>query len=318
MEQPSLAEIGFHTDKGMRRQVNEDSLAVPPADLAAHVLAQKGLLYVVADGIGGHTAGKEASDLAVRVVMRQYYYADPAGDVEGSLVQAIQVANAEIHRQAQDPAFARMGTTIVAVVVHGNRLTVAHVGDSRVYLDRGGTMRPLTRDHSWVAEQVQNGLLTPEQAGQHEQRHVLTRSLGRQGQVAVDVTAQVLQPGDRLLLCSDGLWEFVDHGVIQQVLATQSAQVAAQQLVDLANQAGGPDNITAVVVKPAVSESPSALAGQATGAGRPWDQARDWFTALPDQRQRLVLVWPPSYCCPESCAWPCSSLRGRCPRRLRR
>jgi serine/threonine protein phosphatase PrpC len=288
MVQPLMFDVGTQTDAGVRRQVNEDSLAVP-TDLPPQLLAQKGYLFVVADGIGGHTAGKTASDLAIRVVMQQYY-ADPSTDVRQSLVQAIQAANAEIHRQAQDLAYAGMGTTVVAAVVRGSSLTVAHVGDSRAYLLRGEGMQVLTQDHTWVAAQVRNGLLTPEQARQHDQRHVLIRSLGREPQVEVDVSRTTLGAGDGFLLCSDGLWELVDKRTIQQLLSTQPAQAAAQQLIDLANQAGGPDNITAVIVKLPASSAPLPLSGPVDRAKGLLAGQQRRFSTLPAQRRQLVIV----------------------------
>jgi len=258
MEQPLPIEAGAATDAGQRRPVNEDSLALPPADLPPQLLADKGFLYLVADGIGGYQAGNAASDLATRMVMHRYY-ADPSPDVRQSLVQAIQAANAEIHRLARDPAHGRMGTTLVAALVRGRDLTVAHVGDSRAYLVRRSGIRLLTQDHTWVAEQVRNRVLTPEQAREHAQRHLLTRSLGHEPQVTVEVSQVPLHPGETVLLCSDGLWETVEAREMQRVIQAYPPQEAAQQLVDLANRRGGPDNITALVVRPLRASGPNGI-----------------------------------------------------------
>jgi len=256
--QRSIVEFGAHTDEGIRCEINEDSLAGPPADLLPEVLAKKGYLCIVADGTGEHAGGKAASDLAVHMAMQEYY-ADATEDIEQSLRRAIRMANAEVYRQSQDPAYAGMGASLVAAVVQGDGLTVAHVGNCRAYLVRGDTMEALTADHSWVAEQVRDGQLTPEKAQQHERRHELTRLLGRQAQLVVDVSQKSLQPGDRLLLCSDGLWAYVDEAAVRRVLSAQPAQAAAEQLVALANIAGGPDNITAVVLRPRISIAPPLL-----------------------------------------------------------
>jgi protein phosphatase len=258
------------TDKGMQRPANEDSLALPPPDLDAAQLARKGRLYIVADGIGGQKAGKMASELAV-LHTTQHYYRDQSRDVAQSLVTAIQAASAEVYRLAQEPAYENMGTTIVAAVLREGELTVAHVGDSRAYLVRNGSIEALTQDHTWVAERLRDGTLTLEQARNHEQRHVLTRSLGREPSAAVDVRQVTLCPGDQILLCSDGLWEMVDPGEIAAMVQGLPPREAVRQLVDLANRRGGPDNVTAVAVKPTVRLSPFLPAwrsGRAAGPGR--------------------------------------------------
>ena len=248
-------EIGAATDRGMRRKMNEDSLATPPADLPAEVLQRKGYLLIVADGIGGRKAGKTASDLAVRVVSHQYY-SDPSPDLGASLVNAVQVANAEVHRRAQEPAYERMGTTVVAAVLHQGNLFVASVGDSRVYRVGQVKIQQLTRDHSWVAEMVRSGDLTAEQARDHKQRHVLTRSIGRDPQVKVDLNHCALDPGDQVLLCSDGVWELMENREIQAIMQSLPPQRAAEQMVQVANERGGPDNITALIVRPNVVVEP--------------------------------------------------------------
>ncbi|MFC2015875.1 Stp1/IreP family PP2C-type Ser/Thr phosphatase [Chloroflexota bacterium] len=250
-------EVGAATDRGMRRNQNEDSLAGPPGDLPADLLERKGYLFVVADGIGGRKAGKTASDLTVRVVSHQYY-ADPSPDLGGSLVNAIQLANAEVHRLAQEPAYERMGTTVVAAVLQRDEFYVAHVGDSRAYRVTKNQIQPLTRDHSWVAELVRNGDLTAEQASKHKQHHVLTRSIGRDPQVKVDVSHSTLDPGDQVLLCSDGLWELLADREIQAIMVSLSPQQATQQMIQMANKRGGPDNITALIGKIVVAAEPVA------------------------------------------------------------
>jgi serine/threonine protein phosphatase PrpC len=218
-----------------------------PQNLHQTLLARKGHLYVVADGIGGHQKGKVASQMAVETI-RRTYYEDPNPDVVASLRRAIEIANAEIHRQAEDPDHAGMGSTVAAAVVRGDDLVVANVGDSRAYLLRNGALKRLTEDHTWVAERVAAGILTPEEAARHEMRHLVTRSLGSQPTVQVDVRPFRLQPGDRLLLCSDGVWEPVPGRELVRLLRRKRPRQAAAQLVDRAAAAGGVDDAAAVVV----------------------------------------------------------------------
>lgn len=235
-----------HRGQGQGRTVNEDSLGLPET-IPAALLARKGYLYLVADGVGGYRAGDIASQMAVELI-RRAYYDDPDVDLVTSLQRAIEEANAEIHRQAQDPAYARMGTTVVAAVVRGDQLVVANVGDSRAYLLRQGELRRLTSDHTWVAERMAAGLLTPQETTRHEMRHIVTRSLGAQPTVEADVRPYRLQPGDRLLLCSDGLWEPVPEPEIARTLGHARPQAAAAALVNRAMVAGGEDDTTALVV----------------------------------------------------------------------
>jgi len=249
MEAEPAVAIGVSSDQGRQRTENQDSLATPPPNLPAEELSQKGVLCLVADGIGGHRAGKPASELAARRVMEEYYR-NPPGDVPGALRRAIRIANAEVFRLAQEPGYEKMGTTIVAAVLHGETLTVAHVGDSRAYLLSRDAVQVLTRDHTWVTEQLDDGVLTQEQADKHAQRHVLTRSLGARPEVVIDVIHTSLRPGDQVLLCSDGLWETVGLAEIASVVRDASPQQAARRLVELANEYGGPDNVTAVLARP--------------------------------------------------------------------
>ncbi len=241
--------IGRGLDVGVLRagKPNQDNLGIPPS-WAQNQLAAKGQLYIVADGMGGASGGQQASQIAVNTTL-QTYYQDPDTDIGRSLMRAIQTANAEIYRLgSSNPDLQGMGTTIVAAVVRGNELVVAHVGDSRAYLLRGGALQQLTKDHSWVQEQVDSGLLTPEQAARHEQRNVITRNLGNEPQVHPDVATFALQEGDALLLCSDGLWGPVSDEEIAAVLQRQSGDLAAQSLIALANEHGGPDNISTVTL----------------------------------------------------------------------
>ena len=238
--------VGQRTHVGVKRTANEDSLAVPEG-IDPRLLEKKGMLYILADGMGGHKAGETASQMTTRTVMQEYY-SDPSPDVAQSLQRAIQVANAEIYSRAQSPEYEGMGTTLVAAVLKGDRLFVANVGDSRAYLIHGQRIKQITRDHSWVVEQVRAGIITEEEARSHEHRHLLTRSLGGKAAIVVDLFHEKLKPGDAVLLCSDGLTEEVWEEEIGQIVASSRPQEAANQLVDFANQRGGSDNITAIVI----------------------------------------------------------------------
>jgi serine/threonine protein phosphatase PrpC len=271
----------------MRRPVNEDSVATPKSDVPAQLLARKGHLFVVADGLGGHREGKTASDLAARMVMQEYY-ADPEIDVRQSLSRAIQAANREVHQQAQTPGYEKMGTTIVAAVVQGNDLVTGHVGDSRAYLIRPGETRSLTQDHTWIGEQLRAGVLTPEQAESHEHRHILTRSVGREEKVTVTVGQITLRPDDYVVLCSDGLWEQVAAGEIEATVLSETPGVAAQSLVDLANQRGGRDNTTVVVIEPRLDVEPQPTTGTRNPVKEKLAELSARFSALPARTRALA------------------------------
>jgi serine/threonine protein phosphatase PrpC len=248
--QPEPVQITFAkgTDVGRSRDHNEDYVdAFSPHDPVQR--RQKGSLFVVADGMGGHQAGDVASQNAVRVFSHEYY-ADPDLDVRASLVRAIKKANAYIHQQAQQVAArAGMGTTIVTAVVRGQELYLANVGDSRAYLMRQGKVSQVTQDHSFVAEQVRAGILTPEEARSHPQRNVITRALGSKPDVKVDTYSGEVLPGDSLLLCSDGLSEYVHEDDMLAMLSQYPAEQAISRMIAMANDRGGSDNISVLVVQ---------------------------------------------------------------------
>src|ERR1700680_1634921 len=168
------------------------------------IMAKKGALFIVADGMGGHAAGEVASEIAVDTVSNVYYQ-DNSDDAATSLLHAIKRANALIHqRAAENMLRSGMGTTCVAAVLRGNMAYIANMGDSRAYLVRNGQVKQVSQDHSWVAEQVRAGLLTEDQARTHAQRNVITRSLGTQADVDIDVFLEPLQENDCVGLCTDG------------------------------------------------------------------------------------------------------------------
>lgn len=242
---PAFA-VAVRSDIGRVRVRNEDRGAyVIPEDVA--LFADKGALFVVADGMGGHALGDVASDLAVQTVQRCYYQRRDGGDVAAALVGAVQDAHAAIQRQA--PPDVLMGTTCVAAVIRGDTAYVANVGDSRAYLVRDGAIRQISRDHSLVAELVRAGFLTEEQARTHEQRNLIYRSLGCPGEVEVDLFAEPVREGDTLVLCSDGLSALVEDDELRSVVEEREPEESVRVLIERANERGGPDNITAVVAR---------------------------------------------------------------------
>lgn len=242
--------VGQLTDPGRVRSHNEDNLAsVPPEGTTAEVLERKGHLLLVADGMGGHAAGATASGIAVQQTM-QAFYEDGRDDLRASLERAFRQANTAIFDESHENlAHAGMGTTMVAAICQDSRFIVANVGDSRAYLIRDGGIRQITQDHSWVAEAVRQNTLTPEQARHHPRRNVITRSLGNRQDVEVDFFEERLLAGDILILCSDGLsGPLYDEEIRDTVLALEP-QAAAERLVSMANERGGPDNITVLIAR---------------------------------------------------------------------
>lgn len=235
------------TDVGRKREHNEDNMAyVIPKD--QQVMTKKGALFIVADGMGGHAAGEVASEIAVDTVSNAYYQED-SNDIAASLLYAIRRANAAIHqRAAENMLRSGMGTTCVATVLRGNRAYIANVGDSRAYLVRDGKVRQVSQDHSWVAEQVRAGLLSEDQARTHAQRNVITRCLGTQAEVEVDVFSEQMEDGDTLVLCTDGLSGLISDEELTKIVNAFLPQESVYHLVERANENGGPDNITAIVV----------------------------------------------------------------------
>ena len=241
--------FGVATDPGKVRPLNEDNYALPFGVSETQIEA-KGLLLLVADGVGGHQAGEVASALAARTAM-DHYYATSGDDVAENLRMAVLAARMAIQRgQAESSEQADMGSTLVMAVIQGNQLTVANVGDSRCYRLRGSKIVQLSQDHSWVAEQVRAGVLTEDEARNHVYRSILNRALGRANiSGEPDIQAFDWQPADRLLLCSDGLWDALRDPHIATLLTISSGDVesVARGLVRMAKDADGSDNITAVV-----------------------------------------------------------------------
>ena len=231
------------THVGLKRRVNEDSVLLQRPEGG-----NRDLLAVVADGMGGHGFGDVASRIAAESVQRAYRAA--AVSPAAALRTAVEVANAAIYRQASvDPRLRGMGTTCTAMVVRDDEVVCAHVGDSRLYLARGGGLYQMTEDHSQVRGLVSRGLITAEEARVHDERNVLLRALGTQASVEVSTWEPIgLRDGDRLLLCTDGLHGLVADAEIAAAMAEEQPETAAARLVDLALARGGDDNVSVIVV----------------------------------------------------------------------
>lgn len=238
------------SDVGCQRANNEDSYAYwEPEDDSDY--RRKGRLAIVADGMGGHEGGQEASSLAVRT-MQEVYANSQDGDIKSLLVAAFQAAHDRIRQYAiQHPELRGMGTTATAIVLLGEDLYYTHVGDSRLYMVRNGKVSRLTHDHSYVTRLVDSGLITEEEAENHPQRHILTSALGVGPEFSPDMPDQAIEieAGDVLVLCTDGLWGVVTEIEIAQAVTTKSPSEACRSLVDLAKEHGGPDNITLQVLR---------------------------------------------------------------------
>ena len=240
--------VGADSRRGQQRAVNEDALALPEG-VDPELRAQRGHLYVVADGMGGHAAGEQASALAVRTVLEAYYH-HPDPDLRWGLVEAVHRANAAIHHQGQQTGAGDMGTTVVAALIHGPELYVAHVGDSRAYRVRGARIECLTADHTLAADTLRLGAITAEEAQTHPYRHVLTRALGSGPEVEVDLSHHLLRWGDRIVLTTDGLTAVVSDEEIRDAVRDRPPEEAAQRLGELAARRGNADDATVVVIDP--------------------------------------------------------------------
>lgn len=263
--------VGARSDVGRVREGNEDSYMVQDP------------LFAVADGMGGHQGGEVASSLALETLKQI------AEEPEGELAGVVQEANRVVFRKAsEDPGLAGMGTTLTAVLSDGEVLRLAHVGDSRAYLLRDGELKRITKDHTIVERLVEEGRITEREAEIHPQRSILTRALGVDEEIQVDEDTIEVTPGDRLLLCSDGLTGMVSEEDIERILRESAEpQEASEQLVDAANEAGGQDNITAVVIdvlEPNAKTEPKA-------ASRSLDEGFATRGSGGDGRGRRVILW---------------------------
>ena len=240
------------TDTGMLRDHNEDDYQLPQ-DPGDGSLITKGHLYVLADGMGGHQKGEIASAVTVKSVPTEYYahISDlQDSDHEVGIATALSEAIAKADNAVLE-ATKGGGTTVVTAVLHTDLLVMMNVGDSRAYLLRDDELQLISRDHSLVSRLVEMGKISPEEALTHPRRNVLYQALGQGQGVELEIHKFIakVQPGDTIILCSDGLWGEIGDGTIKQVLMTMtSPQTAVQKLIRLANEAGGSDNITVIII----------------------------------------------------------------------
>lgn len=236
------------SDRGLKRRENQDAFGKFPEDDLS-LSGPKGQLFIVADGMAGHAAGKEASTMAVEIT-RAAYFSDTAADIALSLREAMELANRRIYERANSsPEFSRMGTTCTVLVCKDDRGYIAHVGDSRAYRITRAQIEQLTSDHSKVAEMLRFGILTAEQAKNHPEKFHLFRALGLAPTVEVDVLAAfALQEGEHYLLCTDGVGR-IENEVIAEIVLANPPAYACRRLIELANQSGGYDNATVQVIR---------------------------------------------------------------------
>ena len=276
---PANATVVSGSDIGRVRNLNQDDCG------EFHNAENGSCLLVVADGMGGHRGGEVASQMAVQQIGDVFERGTPT-DPESLLAQALREANECIFERANNEGeLAGMGTTAVALILDGDREAVlAHVGDSRAYRVRKGQLKQLTADHSVVGELVRRGQLSAEEARHHPQSNEILRALGTRQDVDIEITRVDVQPGDRFLICSDGLSGMLSDQAIEKVLSKNPAEEIPPRLIELANEAGGMDNITVqVAILPGEKLDPETTitaldwGGPRTAATGPWLR---WAIAL--------------------------------------
>jgi protein phosphatase len=240
----------LQTDVGCVREANEDSgRHIQPND--PEIQTRKGTLTIVADGMGGHASGEVASQMAVELI-NEFYYADDQRSAPDALRSAVETANAEIYQTSTtDEKYYGMGTTVIALVLLGNTAFSAHVGDSRLYRLRGAELEMLTLDHSQVMEMVKFGIISMEEARNHDDKNVILRAVGTQPGVEVEVSEPFpVEVGDTFLLCSDGLCDMLDDSEIHRIMtAERDVHAICENLIEEAKASGGHDNITVGIVR---------------------------------------------------------------------
>jgi serine/threonine protein phosphatase PrpC len=250
-----MIEAYGRTDVGRRRKVNEDSFLVAP----------DASLYAVCDGMGGHNAGEVASRMAIETLLAFVDKSAVEKEITwpwgldanlsfdaNRLKTAIRLANARVFQAADNrEELTGMGTTVVTVLVSGDAMTIGSAGDSRCYLVRGGELKQLTRDDSWVSAALGEGILNSDDVEHHPLRNVITKAVGARDAIDLDVLEHDLQPGDLVMLCSDGLHGMVSDQEIERIVlaSPESLEEASARLVEAANEAGGRDNVTVVLLR---------------------------------------------------------------------
>ena len=272
MDMHAVLEIVTRSDPGMVRSNNEDSVMANPVSGFA----------VLADGMGGYNAGAVASGMATAMLGTELERAfnerapsnrDQAGRYWAEVALETEMArvNGAIYQAAQSqPQYAGMGTTLVVAVFHDNKVTVGHIGDSRLYRLRGDDFTQITRDHSLLQEQIDSGLITPEQARHSQNKNLVTRAVGVDPEVAAEIHNHDVQAGDVYLFCSDGLNDMVEDDEIGMTLGALAANLdlCATQLIQMANDNGGRDNVSVILVK---------VKGEFPVARPWWSHVFDWF-----------------------------------------
>ncbi len=261
-----IVHVFGHTDVGRTREHNEDAFTVADLtrgkatlspDVQSHEVGDRGTLFMVADGMGGAAAGEIASEMAVEIVQRELLESLDKGDppaeerFASAIKRATASANAHIHAFAvEHPEYRGMGTTATVAGLLGDTLYLAQVGDSRAYLVRNGVGRQITKDQSLMQKLIEAGEMTEEEAEQSERRNIILQALGPEANIKVDLTHQRVRRGDVLVLCSDGLSGQVRGDDIARVVSSEpDLEAACNQLISLANESGGPDNITVVIAR---------------------------------------------------------------------
>jgi serine/threonine protein phosphatase PrpC len=267
-----ILEIGHGWHTGLSRDINEDSILYTSFNIRTHMGIVSGGLFAVADGMGGHSSGEVASDLAIKTFQANCIYnVSTRQDVSplAILTAAFEEANERIIKEEENVEMKGMGTTLTSALIMGEDMYIAHVGDSRCYIISEGEAIQVTRDHSVVQQLLDSGSITDEEARIHPQRNLITRVLGHSKEIVPDLHQIKLYAGDNILLCSDGL-----HGVLtveamsKAVMDSPDVNYACAELIAHANLAGGPDNISVIIVKPGNLPSRQSLIAAKTGIRR--------------------------------------------------
>jgi serine/threonine protein phosphatase PrpC len=262
-------EIGYSWDTGLARDINEDSILYTSFNIRTHLGIKSGGLFAVADGMGGHSAGEIASDLAVKTIQANCMYnlfSRKTVPPLAIIASAFDEANARIMDASGENGLKGMGTTLTAALIIGEDMYIAHVGDSRCYVINSREILRVTRDHSVVQELVDSGAITSEEARNHPRRNIITRVLGHSREIVPDLHQVKLYAGDNILLCSDGLHGVLSDDVIAgAVRDNRDVSRACAELTEKALQAGGPDNISVIAVRPGNLPSWQAVTAAETG-----------------------------------------------------
>ncbi len=236
------------TDRGLVRETNEDSFNVIPGSQEAPYV------FIVADGMGGHNCGEIASRTAVEYISD--YFAQNAGsymnaeDSGFALKKLVEAANQEVwEKSLETPETNGMGTTLTMAVIVDKTVTIAHVGDSRLYLARSGEMRKVTDDHSYIEELVRKGSLTREEAEKHPGKNIITRAIGSSPELEVDILSLTMEADDMMVLCTDGLTNMLCEDEIFETAGNNQPEAACEQLIEAAKKHGGEDNVTVIIIK---------------------------------------------------------------------